>query len=85
MTPRVFFLKLEGFYDYEREKNNEHWERTRWLATVISNSNPYAKKTIKPRDLIIFPWEEGSNANAHKTPEELKADFKYLEKRWQQI
>lgn len=33
----------------------EEWERNRWLAACMLQ--PWAKKSLKPTDLVLFPWE----------------------------
>lgn len=42
----------------EQELQQAEWERVRWLGAIMLA--PYAGKgkTIKPKDLIQFPWED---------------------------
>ena len=46
---------VSGFNARENRKEQSEWERTRWMTTILLN--PHTKKTIKARDLIVFPWE----------------------------
>jgi len=58
MTLPEFLLAAEGFHQLEEVRQQAHWERTRWLATLTLS--PHTKKghSIKPTDLAIFPWEK---------------------------
>lgn len=56
----------------EQELQHAEWERIRWLGAVLLA--PYAGKgkTIKPKDLITFPWEETKPDIAPQVQERLK-------------
>lgn len=58
MTLEEFLLAAQGFHQLEEVRQQAHWERTRWLATLTLS--PHTKKghNIKPTDLAIFPWEK---------------------------
>jgi len=36
----------------------ESWEQTRWLGSVILQPHAKKNRTIKPSDLMKFPWDE---------------------------
>jgi len=73
----------------EEAKAKEDWERMRVLATILLS--PHAKKghTIKPKDVLVFPWEEKAKKKRMKplSPEERAKRFgdwdKYAKKKWQ--
>jgi len=50
---------VSGFNVRENRKEQGEWERTRWQTTLLLNI--HTKKTIKARDLIVFPWEAKEN------------------------
>lgn len=56
MLPREWYNLVKGFNDIENRKEQSEWERTRWQTAVLLN--PHTKKSIKARDLIVFPWEK---------------------------
>lgn len=47
---------VEGWNERQNTKEQAEWERTRWMTTILIN--PHSKKRIKPKDLIVFPWEK---------------------------
>lgn len=50
-------------------KNREAWERTRREIYTIAQVN--SKRTLNPRDLLPFPWDErGMEASASMSDEE---------------
>ena len=63
-TPRVFGNKVKGFYRNLERGQQQSWEQTRWLATVVIN--PHLKKHIKPKDLATFPWDTQTKKGAQK-------------------
>ena len=58
MTLEDFLLAADGFHRLEEVRQQQDWERTRWLATLTLS--PHTKKghRLKPTDLCIFPWEK---------------------------
>ena len=58
MTLQEFLLAAEGFHQLEEIRQQQDWERTRWLATLMLSPHARKGKSIKPRDLAIFPWEK---------------------------
>ena len=67
MLPREFWNKLEGFHELENMRQRSDWERTRWSTCLLLNIQLPKNKSIKPKDLIRFEWEQ-----------ENKIDFKEL-------
>lgn len=74
MTPRQFQNKRLGFQRTIEQESRVQWETTRWLAAVTIA--PHTKKRIKPRDLILFPWENKRKKHKAATFEEVKEAIK---------
>jgi len=55
LLPREWGNMVEGWNERQNRKEEADWERTRWMTTILLN--PHTKKRIKPKDLIVFPWE----------------------------
>lgn len=63
----------------------ENWERIRWHASITIN--PHTKRTLKPTDLMKFPWEKNKATKALSKEEivsrlhklEAKRKYKKLE------
>lgn len=55
MTLREILNAHKGYVKREKNRFQDDWERIRWLATV--NVNIQSKKSVKPSDLMKFPWE----------------------------
>lgn len=52
------------------------WERTRLLATFAVQ--PYSKKKLQPKDLLVFPWEQPEKKNAGNPGRSTAERFKEL-------
>ena len=72
--PRHFWNKMDGFYELENIREKSEWERVRWSTTLLLNIHLGKGKSIKPRDLIEFEWEENSTKLDYKKLKE-KAEF----------
>lgn len=70
MTPRQFYNKREGFRRIVEHETQTKWETSRWMAAVVIA--PHTKKTMKPRDLITFPWENKKRVHRAATFDEVK-------------
>ena len=55
LTPVQFFNTVEGFFELENARQRISWESARLVAQVVAQVN--SKKTIKPTDIAVFPWE----------------------------
>jgi len=55
LLPREWQNLVSGWSEQQNRKEQSDWERTRWMTTILLN--PHTKKRIKPKDLIVFPWE----------------------------
>jgi hypothetical protein len=56
MTPRETWNICKGYRDRANRDIQTSWEQIRWLGAIVLN--PHTKKQIKPRDLMVFPWEQ---------------------------
>lgn len=56
MTLKTFFNKLDGFTEMRNQTEQAAWVRTRWSTAMLMNV--HTKATIKPENLIRFPWEK---------------------------
>tara|TARA_R100000995_G_C3482748_1_gene125072 strand:+ start:1139 stop:1435 length:297 start_codon:yes stop_codon:yes gene_type:complete len=66
MIPRHFWIKMDGFYELENLRNQDSWERTRWMTLCLLNIQLPRNKTLKPRDLIRFSWEKEKEIDIEK-------------------
>ena len=51
--------------DVEYTKEKSEWERARWMASAILQPH-VNKKSLKPTDLVRFPWEKDDSAERIK-------------------
>lgn len=58
MTFQEFCAAAQGMNRQEEVRQQQEWERTRWLATVILAPHGKPGQRLKPQDLCIFPWEK---------------------------
>ncbi len=60
LTPFEFIAVKNRYLEQQYEQKKEQWEMTRWQ--VFRNICPPQPRTkggyLKPRDFIVFPWEE---------------------------
>jgi hypothetical protein len=68
------FIRLNEAFFYA---DNTAWDRIRYLAAMIINSNPWKKRTIRPKDLFTLPID---NARATKVELPTEEDFQALRK-----
>lgn len=54
-TPRTFNNKLIGFNTYQEQLIQDRWEQTRII--IHSTLSPHSKKTIRPKEILPFPWD----------------------------
>lgn len=82
LTPSQF----DSIYRHWRLRQDglsrERWEIARMVAMYAVS--PYAKKRIKPTDLIRFPWEEPGRKKTLAPPSEKSTKERFLEinERW---
>ncbi len=49
--------KLDCLVAYCEQQEQTEWERIRWQTTLLLNVHTAKGKSLKPKDLIEFPWE----------------------------
>ena len=49
ITLSQFFNKLEGFYELQKEIQQQEWERMNFVAYSMLMNNPYVKAIDKPK------------------------------------
>ena len=52
-----FQLAMEGWQQMREAEEQQHWERSRWMAAAILSPHSKPGRSIKPTDLIKFPWD----------------------------
>lgn len=77
MSLRQVFNALEGYGENVHQDVQLQWEIARWQAMYFVS--PYTKKgkTIKAKDLIIFPWEKQDKIIKKSREEILEIEKKY--------
>ena len=73
MLPKIFWLKVDGFYELNNLNEQNNWIRIRWQTTLLLNVQLPKNKSLKEKDLIRFDWEKNSNLGSKKAKE--KADY----------
>ena len=48
---------MQGYNNQFEIEQQFEWERARWQTTLLLNVHTAKGKSIKPKDLIEFPWE----------------------------
>lgn len=51
---------VRAFYDLQEQKEQNAWERARFVAYVSAKPHDSKKRIKKPSDLLPFPWEKTS-------------------------
>lgn len=71
MTPKVFNLKSEGFFELQEMREQFEWERVRFQTVALINSERKRHQQIRPQQLVKFGWEK----KEHKKNERDKIDY----------
>ena len=66
ITPLTYWqstlLQVLGYIQHHRKaKDSQYmaeWERTRWQTAALLSVHAKKGKSVKPKDLIEFPWEK---------------------------
>lgn len=90
-TLRSLHNRIRGRAESVQRTEQGHWERVRWQSALIVGMFAKKGKKIKPKDLIVFPWEEEHRPPPPPprklTPEEIKEKFaeadRKMRERWQ--
>ena len=49
-------FEVDAILTAYNNKYKEEWERTRWLAFILSL--PHSDKLNEPKDLVLFSWDD---------------------------
>lgn len=78
-TPLEFEKIFEMWHEARQMSIKTSWEQTRQLAVCILQ--PYATKTLEPRDVMEFEWDQPEKPMpAKKTRKEREAEKRHYEK-----
>jgi hypothetical protein len=77
LTPRQLTNAIEGFFNRREEDLKEQWEQTRMIYAIIANQPVYGykNKPKPPKQLMPFPWDEGSGLPDQEQLDKLKKDM----------
>jgi hypothetical protein len=80
MTIRELFAAMQGAAEAEERAYRVSWTQARWIAATVIQ--PHSKKSIKPTDLMRFPWERGEQLlkRRRNTEEENRREIEKLRK-----
>lgn len=71
MTPHEFGAVYDAWNGLQTVRRQERWEQVRWMCYY--SVRPYAKKGLKPADVLRFEWE---GQTRKRTKEEKEAEDK---------
>jgi len=57
MSLREVVIAMQGYNEHLEQQEQITWERIRWQTTLLLNVHTAKGKSLKPKDLIEFPWE----------------------------
>ena len=57
MTLKSVILTIEARAEALSTQRQDDWDRARWMAAISLQPHMSKGKTLKPQDLITFPWE----------------------------
>jgi hypothetical protein len=60
MSFRDVVMAMQGYNNFFEQQEQTEWERIRWQTTLLLNVHTAKGKSLKPKDLIEFPWENPS-------------------------
>lgn len=67
-TPRAFWNAYEKYYEREKVREQNEWERQRWSVWWLVNIQLSKENKLDLKGIAVFPWED-----EHK-PVELPTD-----------
>jgi hypothetical protein len=74
MSFREVIMAMQGHNNYQEAIEQQAWERLRWQTTLLLNVHTAKGKSLKPTDLVEFPWEVVKPKDVHRklTDDEVK-------------
>lgn len=84
LTPEEFNAIYKEWRSGVDSETRGRWERCRWICYHILK--PYAKRSLRPTDVMSFEWDgSGRGAKTKMTKEDLakeKKEFEHLMEIW---
>ncbi len=78
MLPCYFWNKLSGFFELERMREKQAWQRARWEVCLLLNIQIPKGKRLKQKDLFEFEDEKkGKDIDVKK----LKARAEFIKRK----
>ena len=68
LTPGEWRATCQSWHKTREQMSRETWYQVRWLGTVTVQ--PHVRKTLSPRDLLRFPWEDDTKTSAPRMSRE---------------
>lgn len=72
-------MAMQGYNNYLQSQYEIDWERIRWQTTQLLNVYTEKGKSLNPKDLIEFPWE---NPTKKETKRSLTNNDKTIFDKW---
>ena len=79
-TPSEFQKIFTKWQEHAERADRVSWEQTRTLCLYMIS--PYTKKTLKPEDIMQFPWEKKTEQTEVITEEERKRRYEVAKKNY---
>jgi hypothetical protein len=71
MSLKEVIIAMQGFNNQFEIEQQFEWERARWQTTLLLNVHTAKGKSIKPKDLIEFPWENPTKKEINRNLSEV--------------
>lgn len=65
-APSEFYAAWKAHREAEERRERGAWERMR--MECLCTLQPYSKRRLKARDVMVFPWEEQTDTAGVETP-----------------
>jgi hypothetical protein len=79
MSLKEVVIAMQGYNNHFEQQEQTQWERIRWQTTLLLNVHTAKGKSLKPKDLIEFPWETD---NVKPTKRSLSEVDKSIFEKW---
>jgi hypothetical protein len=67
MSLKDVIIAMQGYNNQFEIEQQFEWERARWQTTLLLNVHTAKGKSIKPKDLIEFPWENPTKKETNRS------------------
>jgi hypothetical protein len=79
MSFKEVVMAMQGYNNHFEQQEQTNWERLRCQTTLLLNVHTAKGKSLKPKDLIEFPWE---NPTKKETKRSLTNTDKTIFDKW---